>query len=251
MVTCPARPAMAGTSHGGGAAADDHHALAVVVEVFGPVLRVDQAALEALHAGEVRLVAAVIVVIADAGDQKRPVNTAARRWPRHGPSRSTPSRGWTRRPRCRPGRNGSCGRRHARGRCLRCTGGWCRRRPGLESVPGAEGEAEADVGIRADAGVAEQVPGTAHGLAPLDDGEVHLRRFAHQVAAHADARESGADDQHVVMVVQGLPSFCCSCVEPVIAGFLQPARRLAGFPRARPGSACRGNGGLNREEHRE
>src|SRR3954464_1765428 len=77
IVTCSAGSAIAGTrvprggrGHGGGAGADDHDLLPGVVEVLGPVLRVDQVAGEVLLAGEVRGEAAVVVVVAAAGPEE-------------------------------------------------------------------------------------------------------------------------------------------------------------------------------------
>src|SRR3546814_6349687 len=55
------------------------------------------------------------------------------------------------------------------------------------------------VAVRADAGIAEQVPGAAQIGAALDErkaavGAVHL-----QMHRHADARNARADDQHVLI----------------------------------------------------
>src|SRR6185312_17380622 len=61
--------------------------------------------------------------------------------------------------------------------------------PGLERV--AERE---HVGVRADPGVAEQVPRPADRVARLDDREAPVGAFAPQVARGAHAREARADD---------------------------------------------------------
>ncbi len=68
----------------------------------------------------------------------------------------------------------------------------------LVSVPGAEGVAEGvHVGVRADAGVAEEVPGPADAIAGLEDRVGLAGAVGLQVAAGADAGQSGPDDQHV------------------------------------------------------
>lgn len=66
------------------------------------------------------------------------------------------------------------------------------RGPGLDVV--AEG---VEVRIRAHARVAEQVPGADQVLARLDRGPGAAGRRAGQPAGGADARQAGADDQHV------------------------------------------------------
>ena len=56
--------------HRRGAAADHDHALAGIVDVVGPFLRMDDAALEALLAGKLRQVACLVVVVAAAHPQE-------------------------------------------------------------------------------------------------------------------------------------------------------------------------------------
>ena len=56
--------------HRRGAGPDHHHPLAAVVEVVGPVLRVDDGPGEAVEAGQVGEVALVVVVVAAAGPQE-------------------------------------------------------------------------------------------------------------------------------------------------------------------------------------
>ena len=53
------------------------------------------------------------------------------------------------------------------------------------------------VGVGADAGIAEQVPGAADRLAAFEDGVALARAAVLQVPGGADARQAGADDQHV------------------------------------------------------
>ena len=70
------------------------------------------------------------------------------------------------------------------------------------------------VAVRADAGIAEQVPGAANGVAALDDGEAALGAVFLQVDRRADARQARPDDQHVDVVGQGLGALArvdCSC----------------------------------------
>ena len=55
---------------GGGAAADDHDAFARVIERPRPVLRMDDAAAEVLHAGPAGRVAVDVVVVAGADEEK-------------------------------------------------------------------------------------------------------------------------------------------------------------------------------------
>src|SRR6476659_4674654 len=79
---------------------------------------------------------------------------------------------------------------------LRSVGDRLRVGPWLERI--AHGE---HVTVGADAGVTEQVPGTANAVAALEDGKALARAIALQVIARADAGQSGADDQDVNMYV--------------------------------------------------
>src|SRR5688572_15522755 len=67
-----------------------------------------------------------------------------------------------------------------------------RLRPRLERV--AE---RVHVGVGADAGIAEQVPGAAEVRAAFEDGVGPVRAALLQVAAGADAGNSGTDDEDV------------------------------------------------------
>jgi hypothetical protein len=77
----------------------------------------------------------------------------------------------------------------------------CRTRGnGLVVGPRLERIAEREhVRIRADAGIAEQIPGAADRCAPFQDRVALVRAFLLQVIGGADARKPGADDQHVDM----------------------------------------------------
>jgi hypothetical protein len=65
-------------------------------------------------------------------------------------------------------------------------------------APRLEIEAErVHVAVRADAGIAEQVPGAAEVLAPLENREAAIRALHPHMRGHADARNPRAHDQHV------------------------------------------------------
>src|ERR1700761_4302771 len=70
----------------------------------------------------------------------------------------------------------------------------------LRFGPRLEGIAErVHVRVGADAGIAEQIPGAADGVAAFED-DVRLRRtFGLEMIAGRDAGQAGADDQHVEM----------------------------------------------------
>jgi hypothetical protein len=68
----------------------------------------------------------------------------------------------------------------------------------LGVLPWPEGVAErVHVRVRPDPGVPEQIPRAADGVSRLEDGEGLARALGLEVAAGADARKAGADDQHV------------------------------------------------------
>ena len=176
--------------------ADDDDALARVVEVVGPVLRVDHLAAEALLALEVRRVARVVVVVAAARPQE--VGGHRRRVP---PTSRYRPRAVARVPVGRARRGGRSGvavhavlaRRVAEvveDRGAVGQGGVAAPRP----EPVAE---RVHVGVGADARVAEQVPRPAAGLAPLEDGVRRRGQVLGEVGRGADAGQAGSDDQHV------------------------------------------------------
>ncbi len=190
----------------GRAAADHQDALAHVVQVLRPVLRVDDRAGVALQPLELRGEAPVVPVVAHRAEQ--PV--AGQRHLLAGVGAFDPDRpaGLGRRP----------GRvqhpvvvadpvleavlpdglpqvrqdlRGVRDRLLLP--------PRLERV--AEG---VQVRVRADARIAEQVPGAAEIAPGLQDRETPARQLGRQVAARADPGDPGPDDQHV-QVLDGRP----------------------------------------------
>ena len=67
--------------------------------------------------------------------------------------------------------------------------------PRLEAI--AEG---VEVAVRADAGIAMGEPGAAEALLRLQHHEAGARELVGQVIGATDARDAGADDQHVDMV---------------------------------------------------
>ena len=72
---------------------------------------------------------------------------------------------------------------------------------GLGMSPGLEGIAQRiHIRIRAYAGVAEQVPGAAQGLAPLQDEVALARAVLLQVTGRPDAGYARAHDQYIDML---------------------------------------------------
>jgi hypothetical protein len=59
------------------------------------------------------------------------------------------------------------------------------------------------VGVRAHAGIAEQIPGAAARLAAFEDGVALARAAILQVPGGADAGEAGADDQDIEVLDSG------------------------------------------------
>ena len=53
------------------------------------------------------------------------------------------------------------------------------------------------VAVGADAGIAEQIPGAADGVAAFEDRVALARTILLQVIARADARQARADDQYI------------------------------------------------------
>src|SRR5882757_4516983 len=72
--------------HRRGAAADDHHLLALVVEILGPVLWMNNRALELVEAGEVWGVALVVVVVAGPEEEEAANTTTTRATPQTSPA---------------------------------------------------------------------------------------------------------------------------------------------------------------------
>ena len=184
--------------HRGGAAADHHHPLALVLGLLGPVLGMDDLPLEGLDPGELRRVALVIAVVAAAVHQEgrrerhRSAVVALRR---HGPARFL----------TRPRRtDDTVAEAH-----LAIDAALARRRPHvvedrlavgdrLRRRPRPEAVAErVHVGVGADPGIAEEVPGAADRLARLEDREALARATLLQVMGGADPGDPGADDKHI------------------------------------------------------
>ena len=70
----------------------------------------------------------------------------------------------------------------------------------LAPLPGPEGIAEREhIGIGADAGVAEQIPGPTQFAAPFENRVALGRALRLQVIAGTDAGEAGADDEDIEM----------------------------------------------------
>ena len=198
IVTCPA---VGGhrrhQRHRGRAAADDDDLLARVVEVLGPVLRVHDRALEAVGARELRRVRLVVVVVAGAAPQEARRERGRRSVvvDLDGPARGlgVPARAGDPVPVAD----------QLVDAVLLGDGAQVvedRRPVGQRAVagPGPPAEAEREhVGVRADAGVPEQVPGAAAGLARLEHRDALGGQVLAQLAGRADAGQPGADDQDV------------------------------------------------------
>ena len=187
---------------GGGAAADDDHTLARVVEIVGPLLRMDDRAGEALGAFERGRVTVVVAVVAAAREQEAggQLDALARVSTFSG---DVPA---------------GVGRRPVGGHdampeadvVVDALGGGgvldvLQDRRAVDdrllAAPRAERIAEGEhVRVRAHAGVAEQIPRAADGLPRLEDGVARPRAFILDVVAGADAGETGADDEDVEML---------------------------------------------------
>ena len=181
------------------AAADHDHALARVVDVLGPFLRVHDPARETLAARKLRRVAFVVAVVAAAHQHEaRPdphLLAAVLAKCVHRPQRARAVELRAQRAvleadllldavfRRRLAHVGE-DRRPVRDRL--------RLRPRPERV--AE---RVHVRVRADARVAEQVPRPSDALARLEDRDRLARALRFQMARCADPREPRADDQHV------------------------------------------------------
>ena len=212
--------------HRGRARADHHHALAGVVEILRPFLRMHDLAGEVGRARKLRRVAFLVFVIARAHEQEIAGEAhdlgcalARRALGLHRPARLR------RRPR----------------RALdavveadlpvdavvdrgladviqnpRPVGDRLRLGPRLERI--AE---RVHVRVGADAGIAKQIPGAADAVAPLEDDVALARALLLQVIARADAGQAGADDEDVEMFCRvghgGLPAIGCNGQQAEIA----------------------------------
>jgi len=188
--------------HRGGTAADHHDLLAGIVERFRPELRMDNRSGKIRLAGEVRIMAFVIAVIARAHMEEIALHRAERAialLQAHRPQRLF----------ARP-----VGIDHLvvepylvvqaifvdgfiqivedRWRVGNCPA----RGPGFEIIAQC-----IHVAVRADAGIFEQVPGPAESLARLDNGKAFARASLAQVDRRANAGQAGTDNQYVENVI--------------------------------------------------
>ncbi len=187
----------------GRAAAHDDHLPTGVVEVLGPLLGVDDGAGEVVEAGDLGGEPALVVVVARAAPQHVAGHRGRGRLPAGDVGALDGDRpaGGARVP---------VGGRHPPGVAdqpvdvvLRGDGaqvvedrGAVGQRP--VAAPRAPREAEGEhVGVRADAGVAEQVPGAAGALPRLQHGHRAGGVLDREPAGGADAGEAGTDDQDV------------------------------------------------------
>ncbi|PHK11687.1 hypothetical protein VF09_06710 [Nostoc linckia z9] len=180
-------------------AADHDHALAAIVELLGPMLRVDDRTPEALAAGELGRIAFLVAIIAAAHEEEVAAEEQL----------------LLLRPALHLDLPGRCLGRP--GRTLHpvlvadmlvdavIPGGLPQIlldrgavSDGLGFLPGAEGEAQrVHVRIRSDAGIAEQVPGAAQIVAPFQDHIAFAGAQSLQVIAGIDPGNSCANHQHV------------------------------------------------------
>ncbi len=225
---------------GRGAAADHHDPLTAAVEVRRPMLGVHDLPGEVLAAGEVGAVALVVAVVAGAhvqegaGQPHLLAGVAAARG--HRPARLLGGPAGADRPvgEADPllhpvGLGGVADIAEDRGSVGDPTG----------ILPGAEGIAHREhVGVRADAGIAEQVPGAPDLLTRLEDRDRGTGEGAAQVAGGADPRQAGAEDQHVeVLHARGTPHLrrlAQQCHE----GFFYQPRRPSARVSLRESTAC-------------
>ena len=177
--------------HGGGARADHRDPLAGPVVVLGPVLRMDHPPREVVPAREAGRVTGLVVVVAGAQVEEPRVHA-------HGAARRLEVQAPERRRAVPVGRHEAVAEagREALGLGGLADVGQDRGAvgQGLLAGPGAERVAQGGhVRVRAHAGIAEQVPGAADGVAGLEEGEGAPR--PPQVGPGADAREARADDR--------------------------------------------------------
>jgi hypothetical protein len=193
--------------HGGGAAADDHHALVLVIEIFRPFLRMNDFSLKACGAREFRRVAARIRVIAAAHEQEI-AGVADDTFLRphlgfHRPARirRRPVGAFDYAVKADVSVDAVVARRLAHIFAdRRPVGDRFRLAPGLERIA-----QRVHVGIRTDAGIAEQIPCAADGIAAFEDRIGFLRAIGLQMIGRADARKPGTHNDDVEMFHQPNP----------------------------------------------
>ena len=198
---------------GGGAASDHDDALAGVVELLRPVLGVHELPCEALAAGEGWAVALVIAVVAGAavqevaGDLHGLAAVAALHL--HGPARVGARPLGAQRP--VPEADLLLDPVIVRGVAdvVEDRGAVGDR---LGALPGPEAVAQrVHVGVRADARVAEQVPGTADRIARLENRECLTGTALAQLTCRADAGEACTEDQHIEVLGCALRGHAVRC----------------------------------------
>ncbi len=186
----------------GGPAADDHNALALVVELRGPALWVDDLSAEALGACERRIERLVVAVVAAGREQ--PIAGERQRLTRVGaPYVDGPAPVLARELGALDGVVEADLAVDAVLACRfadvvedrRTVGDRLLSQPRFECVP--EG---VQVGVGADTRIAEEVPRPADRVTRLEDGEGALWVLLLQVVGHADAGDTGAHDDHVEVV---------------------------------------------------
>ena len=199
--------------HRGRAAADHHHALALIVEVVGPVLGMHDATGEVVDAIERGREPRGIIIIAAAHVQEAAGQRCGRtfragldveRPPRIGgrPGRGEHADAEADVP-IDPERGGGVGDIVA-DRLAPCDR--------LLARPGSEREAErVHVRVRSDPGIAEQVPGAADRVARLEDRIGLSRALRLHPVGRIDTRQPGTDDQDVVMRLRGGWGRCVRC----------------------------------------
>ena len=182
----------------GGPRADQQHPLAVERQVRGPALRMDHPPAEARHPRPLRQVAPVVPVVARAHPQEARGDAEALAGV--GANALDAPTGGLRRPGCAQHPVAVVDVRRqvvlvdhlAEVRQDLVAGRDRRAEPGLEAV--AEG---VQVAVRADPGVAVGPPGAAEAVLVVEDQEAAPGLLGPQVAGATDARDPGADEQHV------------------------------------------------------
>ena len=179
------------------AAADHDHALVGVIQIIGPLLRMDDLPPESLRAFEMRRMAARIIVIAAAhveeraGDMARLAILLDLQHPLGifgGPARRhhlAAEADMPVDPEFLRGIDDVIADRLAIG-------------DGAIAGPGVKGKTERiHVRIRTDAGIAEQVPCPANRIARFEDRVAFARAFGGYAVSRIDTREAGADDKDI------------------------------------------------------
>ena len=184
-----------------GATANDHHLLAGIIQIGGPVLRVDTGPSEVLDPGKLGQVTRLVVVVTGATDQKVAgvdlLLTADRISSGDRPELvlTGPVSTLGGRVEADPVSNPEffCGITDVVADGV-ATG------KHLEFVPGPELVAEGEhVRIRADTRVAEQIPGAAHGRTFFQHDKALVRTGVGKVAGHADTGQARANDNYIEM----------------------------------------------------